>query len=146
MASEGSILYVMLADANADPFKDQAFGRAQSQALADKLPLAVIYCLQKQPAKTWESYQKDLDQLQATETKLGKNNIPLLLLIGPKKDNLLAVFHHLKPENVYYGKSADRSINQKPIPHPYDWPGLVQKVDSLKETVRAFMFEDKNAC
>ncbi len=96
-----SVLYVMSRDQRVND--NFALLAAQKHALAKKLPLAVIFCLQdKTGFRAREHYDFMLKGLKEVEVGLAKLNIPFMMVIGSPQDKLSAAFYHTKPDAVYF--------------------------------------------
>lgn len=95
------VLYVMSRDQRVTD--NHALLAAQKHALAKKLPLAVVFALHdKSGYRAREQYTFMLQGLKDVEKDLKKLNIPFMMVIGPPQERLRAVFHHTKPDAVYF--------------------------------------------
>ncbi len=98
---------------------------AQQKALNNKLPLAVVYCLEQ-----WNDHE--LDELRPVETDLADLGIPLIVLIGEAKATLNGFIHHTNPSHLAKYDSNYQDDGRL-ISHPISWPGVVIKINQLEE-------------
>jgi deoxyribodipyrimidine photo-lyase len=109
------VLYVMSRDQRVQD--NYALLAAQKHALAKKLPLAVVFCLlPSAKGRAREHYEFMLAGLEQVESDLTKLNIPFMMVIGDPYEKLSAVFHHTKPDAVYFDFSplrGPRALQQK---------------------------------
>lgn len=128
----GCVLYVMQQDMNV--CTNVALILAQQEAVAKKLPLAVVYCIDKKVSSNAE-YIPLLDALLVVEKQLAGLQIPLLIVIGESKITLSSVYYHTKPVHVYYDSDTALLGGAQLHVHPYIWPGTVQSIADLKSYV-----------
>jgi len=96
-----SVLYVMSRDQRVQD--NHALLCAQKHALAQNLPLAVVFCLQnKSGVRSREHYEFMLDGLSQVEKELKELNIAFIMLIGSPEERLETVFYDLRPTAVYF--------------------------------------------
>lgn len=101
------VLYVMRRDQRVS--YNHALLVAQQIALTEKLPLAVVFCLQPHTLRrSHEQYDFMLKGLAKVEKKLAEHNVPLLTLIGQPQDSLAALVHHTSPHSVVFDFSPLR--------------------------------------
>jgi deoxyribodipyrimidine photo-lyase len=101
------VLYVMSRDQRVS--YNHALLAAQNRAQESKLPLCVVFCLyEKSGVRAREHYEFMLSGLKVVEKDLAELNIPFMMLIGSPEETLSAVFHHTKPEAVYFDFSPLR--------------------------------------
>lgn len=95
------VVYVMSRDQRV--LDNHALLCAQKHALAKKIPLAVVFCLnEKTGLRAREHYEFMLEGLKEVEKDLKKLNIPFMLLIGAAQERLGATFHYLRPDAAYF--------------------------------------------
>jgi deoxyribodipyrimidine photo-lyase len=95
------VIYVMSRDQRVSD--NHALLSAQKHALAKKLPLAVIFCLQENSGyRSREHFQFMIQGLSEIEKDLEELNIPFMMLIGNPAERLKGAFHHLQPDAVYF--------------------------------------------
>lgn len=104
-----------------------AITHAQQAAITERLPLAVIYCLEE-----WEDFV--LKKLSAAENALASCNIPLIILLGPAAKTLNGIIHHTRPLEVFYEESPPDNVSMGTLTrHPYPWTGRVISIAELSE-------------
>lgn len=148
------VLYI--AEANQLKITDRNLLAAQSNAIKNNLPLAVVVCLQIQGIIHDKKYAASLASLERAEALLADLNIPLMALIGDPLERLKGMIHHTQPRAVYFEsgseylfallmdeftkhvKSSIRSLKgsktapQQLIEHPVTWPGVVISIKQLR--------------
>jgi len=103
---------------------------AQNFALEQKLPLAVVYCLEEQnPVRQVEL----LGGFRELETSLQKYNIPMMVLIGERDKVLPWMGGHVKPVRIF--TEADTPEQGRLQKHPITWPGRVMTIAELQAMV-----------
>lgn len=103
------VLYVMSRDQRIT--NNHALLAAQKDALANNLPLGVVFCLKPGSGhRAREHYEWMLTGLRQIEASLDKLNIPFLLFIGDPFERLSGCFRHLQPRAVYFDMSPLRSV------------------------------------
>lgn len=126
------ILYEIDIDQNVVDNPSLAF--AQSQAIAQNLPFAVIYF---HPSKTHNiDNEKVLHMLQKIEKDLKEFNINLMVFIGDRKDRLEGIDMYLKPVNIY-DQNTESLGDQKLQTHPIKWHGVVFSTQILEARILA---------
>ncbi|MEK9195770.1 MAG: hypothetical protein AAB914_00195 [Patescibacteria group bacterium] len=126
------ILYEI--DINQSVAGNLALASAQSQAIAQQLPFAVIYF---HPSKTLNTGNKEVLQLlQKIEKDLSEYNINLMVFIGDRKDRLEGINMYLKPVNIY-DQNIELLTDQKLQIHPIKWHGVVFSTQILEARILA---------
>lgn len=75
---------------------------AQAHALAQKMPLAVAFCLyDKVGFRAREHYEFMLDGLRYVEADLARRNIPFMMFFGDPVERMKWFAHHVQPDAVY---------------------------------------------
>lgn len=106
-ASGECVLYVMSRDQRVHC--NHALLAAQKHALAQNLPLAVVFCLYARTGyRAKEQYEFMIGGLRSLEQHLTEYNIPFMMLIGKPHETLSALFGHAKPSAVYFDFSPLR--------------------------------------
>ncbi len=124
MGAGGCILYLLHAD---KLWLEAGLERAQKDALVQRLPLAVVTCVEP------EAFNTKLPYLQQLEKTLDSHNLPLIVLIGTQAATLPSLVKHARPVQVYgQGSGAGNVALTR---HPYAWPGVVIKTKELKVIV-----------
>jgi deoxyribodipyrimidine photo-lyase len=94
------VVYVMSRDQRVRD--NPALFYAQQDALANKLPLAVIFILSTDKgARAREHYRFMIDGLKRVESELKELSIPFMLILGDAFESISSAVHHLKPHAVY---------------------------------------------
>lgn len=95
------VLYVMSRDQRvADNY---ALLAAQTKALEQQVPLAVVFCLMKKSGyRSREQFEWMISGLKDVEAKLAKLQIPFMVLIGNAKETLTGMIHHTRPAAIYF--------------------------------------------
>lgn len=131
-SSTRCILYEIEIDQNVVDNSSLAF--AQSQAIDQKLPFAVIYFHPSKKANL--DNPKVLQTLQKIEKDLIDYNIPLMVFIGDRKDRLEGINIYLKPLDIYNQNKASLT-DQKLQIHPINWHGVVFSTKILETRILA---------
>jgi hypothetical protein len=98
------------------------FAAAQSLALQEQLPLAVVYLLEH-----WQPGV--LSELKSLEQDLIARQIPLMVIVGEAVKSYAALQHHTRPVQTFKALSTGPKTDIKT--HPYIWPGRVISIDEL---------------
>lgn len=111
------VWYVMARDQRlrANP----ALNRAVELARLHNVPLAIVFCLTKKtPGATREQYDFMLQGLREMEQDLPAN-VPLMIMMGKRRDWLTTLGHHTQPAAVVFDfhPSAKIMAMQKEIAH-----------------------------
>lgn len=97
----GCVLYVMSRDQRVEG--NHALIAAQQHALAQKLPLAVIFCLYpKTGNRSREHYEFMIEGLREVESKLNTLNIAYMMVIGQPSSAINNVIKHVNPSAIYF--------------------------------------------
>lgn len=95
------VLYIMSRDQRVQD--NHALLAAQKHAAAEKLPLAVVFCLYpKSRHRAREHFSFMLSGLKSLEKELKTYNIPFMMVVGKPLERLSAVMHHTEPDAVYF--------------------------------------------
>lgn len=132
MVNSQSVIYVI--SANEAIAGNSSLARAQSTAIKQGLPLAVVYCAYTETADR-------LSSLIPLEAELAEFNLPLLVMIGREGAVLPAIKHHLKPVAIFKHDSTIKTGERLGV-HPYTWPGTVISVAQL----RSLLASNKRIC
>ena len=120
------VLYVMSRDQRVSD--NHALVYAQSIALKNKVPLAVVFCLKPTiNNRSREQYRWMIDSLLQVENSLQDLNIPFMMLIGNPIDTLSGLLHHTTPLAVVFDMNplrGPRSL-QKQIAAKAEFPVFV---------------------
>lgn len=149
------VLYV--SDVNRRINADRTFIAAQTDAIKNTLPLAIVVCVQITGSINDLKYAGTLASLEHIEARLAGLNIPLIVLIGDPLERLPGMIHHTQPRAIYFDsilesmvtKSIDeitkhvkfsvstlagsKTLADKLAPHPVTWPGVVLPIKQLRE-------------
>lgn len=97
----GCVLYVMSRDQRVEG--NHALIAAQQHALAQKLPLAVVFCLYpKTGNRAREHYEFMLGGLREVESKLNTLSIAFMMVIGKPSSTISNVIKHTTPSAIYF--------------------------------------------
>jgi len=97
----GCVLYVMSRDQRVEG--NHALIAAQQHALAQKLPLAVVFCLYpKTGNRAREHYEFMLEGLKEVESKLNTLSIAFMVVIGKPSSTISSVIKHTTPSAIYF--------------------------------------------
>lgn len=121
----GSVVYRM--EPGDRDVEEGILSYAQSVAIEQRLPLAVVFCLDE--SEQSEPPLMILDQLRGLEKKLAVVHVPLMVLVGDSAQRFEWFSGYVKPARVVTRRSPQRA--QPPTSHPHPWPGTVITVDEL---------------
>jgi hypothetical protein len=124
---DASVLYV--ASAKSLHLTAPALLQAQQYALQQQLPLAVLFCVPRPKTGLLVVTTKLYDY----EAQLKAHNIPLIVLIGNKKQVLDGAYFHLKPQAVFTNAQHYSPQAIKLVAHPIVWAGTVIALADLDQ-------------
>lgn len=101
------VLYVMSRDQRVHD--NHALQYAQSIALKQRVPMAVVFCLKPNiKNRSKEQYSWMIDGLTQVEDNLKNLHIPFMMLVGKPLDTLTGLMHHTSPGAVIFDMSPLR--------------------------------------
>lgn len=127
-ATPRSVVYLLQADEFAP--EPARLANLQQQAMAKKLPLAVVYCLDETEHQT--DYRQILDRLRPGERQLAVMRIPLMVLVGDRTQRFEWFSEYVRPQ---VGGRRTSPVTTKLVDHPYPWPGTVMTIDELQPLI-----------